>query len=129
MSADPTAPAYPFSLHGQTVIITGGGSGLGLGMARCFTVVGANVILIGRRRAELESACASLGTKAFPLVGDITRLETIPALVDHAEALAGPAAVLVNNAGIHLKKKATETSDRDFAGVIETHVYGAFALS
>lgn len=129
MTPTTALPASPFNLTGQTVLITGGGSGLGLGMARCFVAAGARVVLVGRRRAELDAAAASLGSQAQFLVGDVTKLASLPTLVDSAETLAGPITVLVNNAGIHLKKPAVETSDAEFAAVIETHVYGAFALT
>lgn len=118
-----------FHLTGETAIITGGGTGLGFGVARCFVDSGAKVVLVGRRKAELDKACESLGKNAFALVGDVTKLENAASLVNEAEKLAGPVSILVNNAGVHLKKPALETSDAEFAKVIETHVFGAFALT
>lgn len=118
-----------FDLTGQTALITGGGSGLGLGMARCFVAAGARVVLVGRRKEELNKACDELGDSAFALPGDITQLKNAPILVDRAEELAGPLTTLINNAGVHLKKDALETSDADFAAVLQTHVFGAFALT
>lgn len=118
-----------FDLTGQTALITGGGTGLGFGMAKCFIASGAKVVLVGRREAELKKACSTLGQNAFALSSDVTKLETIPALVEAAEKPAGPISILVNNAGVHLKKPAAETSDVEFARVIETHVFGAFALT
>jgi gluconate 5-dehydrogenase len=117
-----------FDLAGQTALITGGGTGLGLAMAKCFVAAGAKVVLVGRRDAELKKACSALGENALPLPGDVTKLETIPALAQQAEKLAGPISILVNNAGVHLKKPALETSDAEFAAVLQTHVFGAFAL-
>jgi NAD(P)-dependent dehydrogenase (short-subunit alcohol dehydrogenase family) len=124
-----SATASPFSLAGQTALITGGGTGLGLGMARCLVGAGAQVVLVGRRRAELDAAVAGLGAAAHALAGDVTQLAAAPHLVDEAERLAGPVTVLINNAGIHLKKPAAETSDAEFAAVLQTHVFGAFALT
>lgn len=118
-----------FHLNGQTALITGGGTGLGLGIAKCFVESGAKVVLVGRRQDELEKARATLGANAFALAGDVTKLETISALVEQAEKLAGPISILVNNAGVHLKKSALETSDAEFATVMQTHVFGSFALS
>jgi gluconate 5-dehydrogenase len=118
-----------FDLNGQTALITGGGTGLGFGMARCLALAGAKVVLVGRRKDELARACVEIGANAFPLVGDVTKLDKAAGLVDAAEALAGQITILINNAGVHLKKPATETSDADFAKVIETHVFGAFALT
>ena len=118
-----------FDLSGQTALITGGGTGLGLGMARCLVAAGAKVVLVGRRKEELERACAALGKDAFVLVGDVTKLAAVPSLVEEAERLAGPVAILINNAGQNIKKAATETSDAEFAAMIQTHVFGAFALT
>ena len=118
-----------FDLTGQTALITGGGTGLGFGMARCLVASGAKVVLIGRRGDELQKACAALGSGAFALVGDVTKLETAPGLVDQAEKLAGAVSILINNAGVQLKKPAAETSDAEFATVLQTHVFGAFALT
>jgi gluconate 5-dehydrogenase len=118
-----------FDLTGQTAFITGGGTGLGFGMARCMAASGARVVLVGRRKDELAKACAEIGANAFPLVGDVTKLDTAPALLDEAEKLAGPVSILVNNAGIHLKKPALETADAEFASVLQTHLFGAFALT
>jgi NAD(P)-dependent dehydrogenase (short-subunit alcohol dehydrogenase family) len=114
-----------FDLNGQTALITGGGTGLGFGMAKCFVACGAKVILVGRRPEELEKAATALGANAFTLPGDVGKLETIPALVKEAEKLAGPISILVNNAGVHLKKSSLETSDAEFAAVLQTHVFGA----
>jgi len=125
MNASPS----PFALDGQVACVTGGGSGLGLGLARCLVDAGARVVLVGRRAAELEAAARALGPRAFALAGDVTDLAGAAALLDRAEALAGPVTLLVNNAGIHLKKAAVETSDAEFAAVMETHVSGAFALT
>ncbi len=122
-------PAQAFDLRGQTALITGGGTGLGLGMARCLVAAGARVVLVGRRETELKQACAGLGANAFAVPGDITRLDTVPALVARAEELAGPVTLLINNAGVHLKKPAVQTSDAEFAAVLRTHVFGAFALT
>jgi NAD(P)-dependent dehydrogenase (short-subunit alcohol dehydrogenase family) len=118
-----------FDLSGQTALITGGGTGLGLGMAKCLIASGAKVVLVGRRKAELEKACTTLGDHGFALSGDVTKLETARSLVDQAEKLAGPVSILINNAGVHLKKPAAETSDAEFATVLQTHVFGAFALT
>lgn len=119
----------PFDLTNETVLITGGGTGLGLGMAKCFVAAGARVVLVGRRKVELDKACGLLGASAFAVPGDVTKLETIPALVNAAEKSAGPISILVNNAGVHLKKPAMDTSDAEFGNVMQTHVFGAFALA
>lgn len=120
---------HPFDLSGQTALVTGGGTGLGFGIAKCFIAAGARVVLVGRREAELNKARAALGENAFTLRGDVNQTERAEALLDDAEKLAGPISILVNNAGVHLKKDAVDTSDAEFASVLQTHVGGAFALA
>src|ERR1051326_6247568 len=129
MSTKLPSVASAFDLAGQTALITGGGTGLGLGIARCLAAAGAKVVLVGRREEELRKACAEIGERAFALRGDVTQLDATPALVDAAERLAGPVAILVNNAGVHLKKFAVDTTDAEFARVLQTHLFGAFALT
>ena len=79
-----SAAEFPqaFSLSGQTALVPGGGTGLGLGMARCFVAAGARVILVGRREQKLAKACSILGERALSLPGDITKLEHAAALAD-----------------------------------------------
>jgi gluconate 5-dehydrogenase len=119
-----------FSLKGETAIITGGGSGLGLGMARSFVEMGARVVLVGRRADELKQAASDLGPLAVFVIHDITATRRAAELVQAAEQAAdAPISILVNNAGIHLKKPAVETSTKEFQSVLQTHVLGAHALT
>ena len=120
----------PFRLHGEVALITGGATGLGLGIARAFVQAGAKVVLAGRRRGELESSVRELGGSACSLVHDVTRTDEAGALVGKAqESAGGPISILVNNAGIHLKKDAVDTGAAEFADVLQTHVLGAHALT
>lgn len=120
----------PFNLRGETALITGGGTGLGLGIARCLAAAGARVVLVGRRADTLAAAASALGSQAFPMPADITQLDQAPALVAAAEEAAGaPISILVNNAGTHLKKPAVETSPAEFEAVLRTHVVAAHALT
>jgi len=119
-----------FSLEGETALITGGGSGLGLGMARCFVGAGARVVLAGRRVEVLAEAAKDLGPQASFVAHDVTALDQASALIVQAEKAAGSSiSILVNNAGIHLKKWAVDTSPAEFDGVMRTHVAAAHALT
>jgi NAD(P)-dependent dehydrogenase (short-subunit alcohol dehydrogenase family) len=118
----------PFRLEGEVALITGGGTGLGLAIARQMALAGANVVLAGRRAAVLKDAAAGLGPQAGAVVCDVTRVKAATGVVAKAGALFGPVTILVNNAGIHLKKSALETSDEELLSVLKTHVLGAHAL-
>ncbi len=118
-----------FSLTGQTALITGGGTGIGFGIATCMVRAGARVVLVGRREQELSQACEKLGQPASFISQDITRINELEALVQRAEEKAGPVSILVNNAGVHLKKFAVDTTAEDFQNVLNTHVLAPHALT
>ncbi|HNW40513.1 MAG TPA: glucose 1-dehydrogenase [Opitutaceae bacterium] len=117
-----------FSLQGQVALITGGGTGIGLAIAQSMHAAGARVVLVGRREAELQAATRALGERASYVVHDITQLDAAQSLVDRVTKEIGPITCLVNNAGIHLKKPAIETTPEEFQKVLTTHVLGAHAL-
>jgi gluconate 5-dehydrogenase len=120
----------PFTLENETALITGGGTGIGLGIARCMVQNGARVLLVGRREEPLAKACADLGGQASFVAADITRLDAAAELVATATKVAqSPISILVNNAGTHLKKFAEDTTPEDFQNVLTTHVLAAHALT
>jgi gluconate 5-dehydrogenase len=118
-----------FSLRGETALITGGGSGLGFGIARCFHRAGARVVLIGRRENVLREACESLGERASYAVQDITDLHASEAMLESLVRECGPPSILVHNAGTHLKKSAVQTTTAEFEEVMRTHVTAAHNLT
>ncbi len=121
---------HPFRLDGEVALITGGGTGIGLGIARCMVKAGARVVLVGRRREQLAHACAELGQESSFVAHDITRLEAACEMVATAEReMQAPMTILVNNAGIHLKKFASDTTPAELQTVLNTHVVAAHALT
>src|SRR3984957_18514487 len=118
-----------FSLKGERALITGGGTGLGLGIAECFVAAGAQVVLIGRRADVLEKAVKKLGKAAAFEPYDICAVDEAESLVKGIVKKNGPISILVNNAGIHLKKTALETTPAEFSSVLQTHVVAAFSLT
>ena len=119
----------PFSLAGETALITGGGTGLGLGIARSFVQAGARVVLVGRRAEVLKKAAQDLGTTTIWESHDILKLNEAGALVKRVVDRAGPITILVNNAGIHIKKPAIDLSPEEFHSVLQTHLVAAFSLT
>ena len=129
MTTPTSTLAKIFSLEGEHALITGGGTGLGLAIARCFVEAGARVTIVGRRPEPLQEACEIMGPNAIWLAADITDPSRVLTLVSEAEENQGPVTILVNNAGIHLKKPAEVTTDAEFQAVIQTHLFAAFSLS
>ena len=119
----------PFSLEGQLGLITGGGTGIGFGIAQAYVAQGARVVITGRREELLVEAVAQLGPMADYRVHDVTQYDTTESLIESIEAQYGPLTSLVNNAGNQVRKPAEEITDEEFNAVWHVHVSGAFALS
>lgn len=113
-----------FDLTGKRALITGGGSGIGFGIARTFAAAGADLVLVGRTEDKLKAAAAQLGPRCSYLVQDVSKLEEIPEFV----LKAGPVDILVNCAGAHLKKYALDVTDAEYARILNIHVCSVFAL-
>jgi gluconate 5-dehydrogenase len=118
-----------FSLEREIAVITGGGTGIGLAIAESMASAGARVVLVGRREAELKAAVKAIGSRASYVIHDVTQLDEAAPLVERIGRDVGPITCLVNNAGIHLKKAAVDTTPEEFERVLRTHVFGAHALT
>ena len=113
----------------KIALITGGGSGIGLGIARQFLHSGAKVVITGRNPEKLQEARNELGEKCFVIQNDVTDKNSHQALVRQIENEIGPIDVLVNNAGMHSKVSSLEAEDDAFQEVIDINLNSVFALS
>ncbi|MBY6264206.1 SDR family oxidoreductase [Azospirillum sp. 412522] len=86
-------------LQGKTAVVTGGGSGIGLGAAQRFVDEGAFVYLFGRRQEALDTAVARLGASARAVRGSVTDLSDLDRLYDTVKAERGGLDILFANAG------------------------------
>ena len=113
-------------LDGVRAVVTGGGSGIGLAIARRLRTMGAALVLIGRDRARLERALADLGSHSDDAaiacdVGDADAvMGAFAALADR------PAQVLVNNAGTARSAKFVDTSPAMWEDILRVNLAGAF---
>ena len=113
----------------KVAIVTGGGSGIGFAIAQKFVSTGYQTIIIGRNEEKLQAAVESLGTGASYKASDLSDLKAIPQLIDSIRSEYGRIDVLVNNAGINMKKPIVEVSDEDFAQVITTNLSSVFSIT
>ena len=118
-----------FSLEGERALITGGGTGIGFGIAESMVRAGAHVVLAGRREELLRAAAEKLGDRAGYIAGDVTDTRGAEEFARTVEERFGPVSILVNNAGIHHKQPFLETAYEDFDKVLRTHVSGSFVMS
>jgi len=118
-----------FDLKDKIAVITGGGTGLGFGIAQVFTEANCKVIITGRREEVLKSACEKLPGRADYVVNDVTNLDSIPSFVETVEQKFGPVDILVNNAGVNLKKHVLDITDKEFDDILQTNLNGLFSMS
>jgi 2-deoxy-D-gluconate 3-dehydrogenase len=121
-----------FDLTGRVAIVTGGNGGIGLGMARGLAVAGAAVAIVGRNAAKSDAAVAELkqrGGKAISVIADVTDKAAIAAMVERTKSEFGRIDVLVNNAGINVRKPPHALSLEEWESVIKTNLTSAFLCS
>jgi len=120
-------------LENQTAIITGGGTGIGLTIARRFHNEGAFVVICGRKEDVIKQAADEIsleGNRVLPVRADITSEEDVRSLVERTVGQTGRIDILVNNAGaMRVNKPPEETSLDEFRFVIDTNVSGTFLVS
>jgi 3-oxoacyl-[acyl-carrier protein] reductase len=115
-------------LAGCGALVTGASGGIGAAIARRLHALGAEVVLSGRREAELATIAATLGGRAHVVPGDLAAEGTADALVAAAEAIA-PLEALVSNAGITRDTLALRMKDADWDLVLATNLTATFKLA
>ena len=116
-------------LAGKTILVTGGGSGIGLASARALLAEGAKVAIAGRDEAKLKKAADSLhgGERVLARTADVADAEQVKTLVDHVRDRFGPVDILVNNAGLNIKERGIrELTPELWQRILRTNLDGAF---
>jgi 3-oxoacyl-[acyl-carrier protein] reductase len=115
-------------MDGQIALVTGGGRGIGAGIARELADAGMKVAVSARSSDEVEAVSREIGGLA--VVADVSRREDVERLVAEVERELGPIDFLVNNAGIAgWGDKAWEDEPEDWWRVFEINVLGPFLVS
>lgn len=112
---------------GQTVVITGAGSGFGLELARLAAAKGLNLVLTDVQQDALDAAVAELsavGVQVAALRGDVSRAEDVQALADLCMERFGAPHVVINNAGVAHGGLIWEHTQRDWEWVLGVNLFG-----
>ena len=109
---------------GKVAFITGGGSGVGLGMAKAFVAEGMRVAIADVRADHLEEATSELGGEVHPIQLDVTDREAYARAADETERMLGNVHVLCNNAGINLFNDIADATYQDWDWVLGVNLGG-----
>ncbi len=119
-------------LKNKVVVVTGAGKGIGKGIAEMFAQAGARVILATKEDHEgrdVENSLSDAGHWAKYIQTDVSREDSVKAMVSIVEQQLGGVDVLVNNAGITIFKPLLEATLEDWNKVIDTDLKGVFLCS
>ena len=123
------------SLDGKSVVITGGGTGLGLAMVRALARAGADLAIGGRRPGPIQEAVdevKSLGRDAVAVPTDVTDSGQVNELISSSIQRFGKIDVLINNAGAvqdNVRKPLWDITDEDWHRIMDVNLTGAFYCS
>ena len=117
---------------GKTVFITGGGSGINLGVAKNFAALGANIAICGRTQEKLDAAAVELrvlGAKVCPVAADVRDIAALEAAFARSKTELGDMDVLVCGAAGNFLVPAEKLSANGFKTVIDIDLIGSFNAS
>ncbi|CAN5364848.1 SDR family oxidoreductase [soil metagenome] len=117
------------ALEEKTILVTGGGSGLGLSMSRRFAELGARVAITGRTAARLDSAAGEIdptGERVMTHPADVRDFAAVEAMVAAVAERWGAIHVLVNNAAGNFLAATEDLSPNAFDAVVRTVLHGTF---
>jgi len=122
-----------FSLEGQTALITGAGRGIGKGLATALAKAGADIVVLDiieeNARQTAEFLRSTIGAKAYSYVADLSKTEMIKGYVQDILAECGKIDLLINNAGVQVRKPALEFTLEEWNRVITIHLTVSFAMA
>ena len=124
--------ANPFSLAGKIALVTGGNGGIGLGMARGLAGAGAAIMIAGRNAAKSQAAAdelARLGVRTAAVEVDVKDPDQCAAMVAATIAGFGGLDILINNAGINIRRQPQDLMPADWRQVLAVNLDGAFYAS
>lgn len=121
--------AGAFSLAGRRALVTGGGGGIGRAVSLELARAGASVVAADRSPDALAAAVAAAQRQHLTLCtveADVSRVESLQAMVSEATGLLGGLDLLCNAAGIQVRKPALEVTEEDWDRLLDTNLRGTF---
>lgn len=134
MTSIPRTAAETFAPNlfaGRSVLVTGGGRGIGRATALAFGQLGARVAIAARDADNLEKTLhdlLDLGVDATSMVADIRNTESVEALRDHVMTRFDKLDFLINNAGGQFPARPSQISDRGFRAVVDLNLHGTWNM-
>lgn len=121
-----------FDLSGKVAVVVGGGTGLGRGMACGLANAGATVIIASRRLEVLRQAAKEMeeetGGKVVPMQLDVSSIPVIQAFVSKVGEEFGRIDILINSAGVNIRKSALDFDESDWDKVLDTQLKYVFFM-
>ena len=122
----------PFDLTGKVAVVTGASRGLGQYFGRALARAGADLVITGRRLADLQAfqrEIESMGRRAVPLELDVRNEASIRQFASDTLSAFAAVDVLVNNAGCNVRKPAVDITWDDWNLVLDTNLRGSFFVA
>jgi NAD(P)-dependent dehydrogenase (short-subunit alcohol dehydrogenase family) len=119
------------NLKGRTAVITGGSRGLGEAMAKDLSGAGAQIALVARDRVRLEKVrdeIAARGGTAEVFVADVTQEAEVSRMADQVKARFGNPQILINSAGINVRKNLVDFTLEEFRSVLDASLISTFLV-
>ena len=119
-------------IKGKVAIVTGGGSGIGRGVAIGLAQQGANLVLCGRRKTNIEATASEIhqmGTRALAVVADVSQAEAADRVVQAALEAFQRIDILINNAGIFAGGNIHEHLLADWEQIMAVNLSGPFLMA
>ena len=117
-------------LEGKVALITGAGSGFGLGIADRFAREGARVLIVDINEAAAETAAERIGESAIGLAADVSKAADVNAAVEKAVSAFGKLDIVVNNAGIsHRNRPMLEVEEDEFDRIFAVNVKSIYLFA
>jgi len=122
-----------FDLTDKVAIVTGGNGGIGQGIARGLAGIGGDIVIAARNPSKTAKAAQRIrsdyGVKVLELVVDVRREDQVEFMVEKTLETYGRIDVLVNNAGMNIRKMPQDLTSKEYDEVLETNLRSAFLCS